>query len=279
MTTGKHSQSSEKRIAFLGRVEHYVNKRPMWTPAEGALLVNGVMLPVEGCADIPDDLAQLEDPVQPATQSQLLGARLLLREYRRDVENGDASQAERITSDEFLKWCKDGDFLPTWTLKLAEFLRHLYFPGDANNQFPLTVEDELATLRMAMAAKALQIPPAAHAVSAAQPAAGAVRQRLPGEVGSVEAARTGPSMPDELAGVKKRERQMRAIEAGADALNFDRRKILDGGKKQIFEWCLNNSDLFGASDYRRNNPFRDAWNDANKAGRVAMANRDRYRRR
>ncbi|WP_147364313.1 hypothetical protein [Burkholderia pseudomallei] len=145
MATGKHSQSSENRIAFLERVEHYVNKSPMWTPAEGALLVNGVMRPVEGCVDIPDKAAQLEDPVQPATQSQLLGARMLLREYRRDVENGDASPAERITSDEFLKWCKDGDFLPTWTLRLAEFLRHLYFPGDANNPFPLTVDDELAT--------------------------------------------------------------------------------------------------------------------------------------
>ncbi|MFM0366005.1 hypothetical protein [Paraburkholderia sediminicola] len=176
MTTGKHSQSSEKRIAFLERVEHYVNKSPMWTPAEGALLVNGVMPPPKGCADIPDAAAQLEDPVQSATQSQLLGARMVLRSYRTDVDNGDASQAERITSDEFLEWCKDGDFLPTWTLKLVEFLRHLYFPGSAHNPFALTVEDELATLRMAMAAKALQIRPQSHAGAAQQPADGVAVQ-------------------------------------------------------------------------------------------------------
>ena len=123
MTTGKYSQPPEKRIAFLERVEHYVNKSPMWTPAEGALLVNGIIPPPKGCMNVPDDAAQIDDPVQPASQGQLLGARMLLRAYRKDVDNG--SPAERITSDEFLKWCQDGDFLSTWTLKLAEFLRHL----------------------------------------------------------------------------------------------------------------------------------------------------------
>lgn len=152
MTRTTRSQPPEKRMAFLERVEHYVNKQPMWTPAEGALLVNGVMPPLKGCTDIPEDASQLEDILLPATQSQLLGARMLLRAYREDIDSGYTSCAERITSDEFLEWCKDGDFLPLWRQKLAEFLRHLYFPGDTHNQFPQTVEDELATLRMAMAA-------------------------------------------------------------------------------------------------------------------------------
>jgi hypothetical protein len=113
----KHSESPEKRVEFLGRVEHYVNKSPMWTHVEGALFVNGVMPPPKGCADIPDDAAQLEDPVPPAAQSQLLGARMLLRVYCKDVENGGASIAERITSDEFLEWGKNG-------ARMATFCRH-----------------------------------------------------------------------------------------------------------------------------------------------------------
>ncbi|MBR8163965.1 hypothetical protein KDW98_22640 [Burkholderia vietnamiensis] len=268
----KYSQSSEKRMAFLERVEHYVNKRPMWTAAEGALLVNGVMPPPKGCADIPDDAAQLEDPVQPATQSQLLGARMLLREYRRDVENGDASQTERITSDEFLEWCKDGDFLPAWTLKLVEFLRHLYFPGDAHNQFPQTVEEELAMLRMVMAAKEMQSALVSHTRAAEPPAVGP----LQADVGSAAVAPPVPAVLGGTIGLKKRELQIRAIEAAADALKFDRKKIRLEGKERIREWCQEHHvDLFGAGK----DPFKDAWQEASKNDRIIIEDRERFRRK
>ncbi|WP_175160581.1 hypothetical protein [Paraburkholderia fynbosensis] len=269
MTTGKHSQSPEKRMAFLERVEHYVNKSPMWTPAEGALLVNGVMPPPKGCKEIPGDAAQLEDPVRPATQSQLLGARSLLDRYRRDVDNGAASQAERITSDEFLEWCKDGDFLATWTPKLAEFLRHLYLPGDAYNQYPQTVEDELAMWRMVMAAKEMQSALISHARAAGPSPVGVVPPSLQADVGSVTEAVSRASLRVETIGLKRREQQIRTILAGARELKFDPLKIPNRGKQELRVWCKQNRlDLFGNGD----DPFDDAWKEARKRNLVSMAN-------
>ncbi|QUP52673.1 hypothetical protein GO998_02350 [Ralstonia syzygii] len=274
----KYSQSSEKRMAFLERVEHYVNKRPMWTPAEGALLVNGVMPLPKGCVDIPDDAAQLEDPMQPATQSQLLGARMLLREYRRDVENGDASQTERITSDEFLEWCKDGDFLPAWTLKLVEFLRHLYFPGDAHNQFPQTVEEELAMLRMVMAAKEMQSALVSHTRAAEPSAAEATPQSSQADVGSGTAAASGTS--DNGFGLLVMEQQIRAIEAGADAKGFNRKAIPRQGKKALLTWCLESyPKLFKSDGKHPDSKFMDAWKEASSQQRIIHKNRSIHAQR
>ena len=81
----KYSHPPAKRAAFLERVEYYVSKRPRWTPAEGALLVNGVIPPPKGCKDIPvagDEFRQLDDPDLPATQSQLGAARYVLEDSK-----------------------------------------------------------------------------------------------------------------------------------------------------------------------------------------------------
>lgn len=73
-------------------------------------------------------------------------------------------------------------------------------------------------------------------------------------------------------GLSKRERQIRAIEAAADAKGFPRKAIPDGGKKTLREYCKSNhADLFGAGD----SPFDDAWKDASPK-RLAMANRAKY---
>ena len=88
-------------------------------------------------------------------------------------------------------------------------------------------------------------------------------------------------MPEELrrlsapadTGLTKRERQIRAIEAAADAMGFQHNAIPDGGKKKLMEYCkAHHRDLFGAGD----NPFMDAWKTASRNDRISMANRSRY---
>lgn len=81
------------------------------------------------------------------------------------------------------------------------------------------------------------------------------------------------SQAEPEAGLTKREQQIRAIEAGADALKYTRTAIPNGGKKAIMEWCKSNhSKLFGVGD----DPFKDAWKEASKAKRVTMANRAKF---
>lgn len=161
-----YSQSPEKRVAFLERVEHYVSKRPRWTPAEGALLVNGVLPPPERCKEIPlteDGLRQLDDPDLPATRDQLNGARYVLKDYRECVEGGDLPSGDDVLSHDFLQWCYDSDKAPWRVVKLPEFLRHIYFPGSFEHPFVMSVADELASLRiMAAAAKELNAQRASH---------------------------------------------------------------------------------------------------------------------
>lgn len=271
MTRTTRSQTPEKRMAFLERVEHYVNRQPMWTPAEGALLVNGVMPPLKGCTDIPEDASQLDDTLLPATQSQLLGARMLLRAYREDVDSGYTSRAERITSDEFLEWCKDGDFLPLWKQKLPEFLRHLYFPGDAHNQFPQTVEDELATLRMAMAAKEIQSVLLSRGGATEPPAAEAVRDSPTANVGSGTATVSGPSMLETL-GPMRRE-QAGTILARIHELRWNPMQVPYKGKSTLRTWCKKNyPGIFGDGD----DPFNDAWKELRRLKLVFMADHGRF---
>lgn len=94
------------------------------------------------------------------------------------------------------------------------------------------------------------------------------------EVGSVGTATLAKSLvADNPGGLKKRERQIQAIEAGADVLQFDRKKIPDSGKKAIRAWCKeNHADLFGVAE----SSFDDAWKAARKSDRVAMAHLDKF---
>ncbi|WP_414449814.1 hypothetical protein AB4851_28795 [Burkholderia sp. 22PA0099] len=148
------SQLARKRVEFLERVEYYINKRAYWTPAEGVLLVTGVIPPLGKCTEIPgedSDVRQLDDPDVPATPRQLQFATRLLDEYREDVRHGTMPRDE-IVSDDFLKWCNaTGE--ASWNVpKLLEFMRHIYPAGSYHHHFALSVADELAALKLLAAA-------------------------------------------------------------------------------------------------------------------------------
>jgi len=75
------------------------------------------------------------------------------------------------------------------------------------------------------------------------------------------------------AGLTKREQQIRAIEAVADLLGYERQQVPDGGKAVIRERCLSEyGHLFGGGK----DPFLDAWKEASKTDRVVMFNRDKF---
>ncbi|MFM0025298.1 hypothetical protein PQR70_03325 [Paraburkholderia madseniana] len=153
----KYSQSPQKRVEFLERVEFYVNQRPKWTPADGALLVNGLIPSQQGSKDIPEsegDARQLDDPDLPATHQQLRGARCVLQDYLDHVKDGDLPAGDEVLSDDFLKWCEDSDQAAWHVPKLPEFLRHLYFPGTNKHPFALSVTDELASLKLTIKGEA-----------------------------------------------------------------------------------------------------------------------------
>lgn len=118
--------------------------RAEWTPAEGALLVNGVLPPDKRCLDVPLAANRLDAPTLPATQGQLQGATMVLRDYHDHVRTGDMPGSINVTPDAFLVWCKDSDQMPAWVPMLGEFLRHLYASGTNNTQ---TVDEELTLLR------------------------------------------------------------------------------------------------------------------------------------
>lgn len=123
--------------------------------------------------------------------------------------------------------------------------------------------------------------PALHSMEPAETYAAMVNEFAESLIGpptrnSVRAIKTGhwsnatPLAPDP--GLTKRERQIRAIEAAADANGFPRNAVPDGGKKVLREYCkARHSELFGAGD----SPFNDAWKEASP-GRVAMAKRATY---
>jgi hypothetical protein len=81
------------------------------------------------------------------------------------------------------------------------------------------------------------------------------------------------SAASEDAGLSKRERQIRAIEAAADRLGYPRLSIPKGGKKAIQEKCkASYPDLFGVG----NDPFLDAWSKGVADARIRTANHDTY---
>lgn len=153
--SSKISQLPAARLAFLELVARHV-KRDTWTSAEGAMLISGA-LPPPKATEIPNDAPQLEDPAKPATQSQMLEASAVLRNYREDVENGDMPLGDSVSPVEFLEWC-EGDRRARYAEKLPEFLRHIY-TLESYPRFTQTPEDELLTLRKAIAAEVQLKPP------------------------------------------------------------------------------------------------------------------------
>lgn len=104
----------------------------------------------------------------------------------------------------------------------------------------------------------------------------ALQTSMEAAVPTAEASQTGAKAARPDAGLTKRERQIRAIEATADAMNFPRLDVPAGGKTAIKDGCkARYPDLFGAGD----DPFLDAWKEASKTGRVGMTDRDKFARR
>lgn len=62
-----------------------------WTPAQGVLLVAGVMAPL-GCQDIPSEAISLIDPTTPATEKQLSDARKILDELREGWDENEETR-------------------------------------------------------------------------------------------------------------------------------------------------------------------------------------------
>ncbi len=74
--------------------------------------------------------------------------------------------------------------------------------------------------------------------------------------------------PAEIAG--RREKQIAKILQTAVLLKYDPLKIPDGGKSKIKTECLKQPDIF------TNDSFDHAWKAAGKAGKVCMANKEKY---
>ncbi|MDR6409732.1 UNVERIFIED_ORG: hypothetical protein ABIC62_002441 [Burkholderia sp. 1595] len=95
----------------------------------------------------------------------------------------------------------------------------------------------------------------------------------PSAAASVGATEAMPAPSPADGALSKRERQIRAIEATADALGVSHLRIPTGGKQRIKSECKKNyADLFGVGD----DPFREAWQDAVSQSRIRMANHDKF---
>lgn len=89
---------------------------------------------------------------------------------------------------------------------------------------------------------------------------------------------TSPSEND--SGLTTLERQIRAIEAGADALNFNRKAIKRGEKKKLLYWCHeHHHELFKSNSKRGDSKFLEAWQEASNRNRIISKNRDTYANR
>lgn len=95
------------------------------------------------------------------------------------------------------------------------------------------------------------------------------------KVGAVTTITPAPAAPPSDAGLSKRERQIRTIEAESDLLGYERQQIATGCKTTLRNICKEkNPLLFGAG----NDPFNDAWNDAihSSPPRLRMAEHNKF---
>ncbi|CBJ36694.1 protein of unknown function [Ralstonia solanacearum CMR15] len=89
----------------------------------------------------------------------------------------------------------------------------------------------------------------------------------------VDSAPRGPR--DDASKLSKRERQISVVEEMADKLGYQRLQVPDGGQTAIRKLCNERTDLFSGG-YEQ---FRDVWKDAVEAGRIRMANHNRFARK
>ena len=99
----------------------------VWTPAMGAMLVNGVQ-PVVGCTDVPSNAPKLGSPADLATQGQLSHARHVLERWNLVDDDEEDSPSSEVEPLEFLEWCEDASSF--WTSHLEYFLVQYRVPTD-----------------------------------------------------------------------------------------------------------------------------------------------------
>ena len=79
--------------------------------------------------------------------------------------------------------------------------------------------------------------------------------------------------PEGTGGKTKRERQILAILEAIKACGHSNLRVPYGGKKEVMSRCKETRpDLFGSGD----DPFKDAWKEASKAGRLSVQGKARY---
>ncbi|MDR6474600.1 hypothetical protein J2778_002094 [Paraburkholderia graminis] len=100
----------------------------------------------------------------------------------------------------------------------------------------------------------------------------------PGQSSQKDEGRASPAEDD--SGLTTLEEQIRAIEAGADALNLKRKAIERGEKKKLLTWCLEHRpELFESNSERGDSKFMEAWKKASRQDRIISKHRGTYANR
>ena len=285
-TIRANQQQSTERITFLQRVQKYVG-RPMWTPAEGCLLINGV-IPPESCVVIPSVGHQLEDPTTGASEKQLASAKQLLQEYhwrlnwsRRQFRDWKTrSTGDLVSPSDFLRWCSDigqGSLRPMPFF--PEFIRHIHRCGEGKNPFRQTVEEEIATLEDAFVGGLVRSSPVAQSTLPESNAQQEPVRSEPCQDAALESSQSvsaGETMRARRPPGPRRRKQYQALETAVLVHGYPPKEIPKGGKQEIKRWCQeNHPKLFSQSD----STFDDIWQDALDAGQVRMADHELHSNR
>jgi prophage regulatory protein len=115
----KDSQDSPQTLADMvikgGQInsimERYLSMRT-WTPAMGALLINGV-IPEDRCMSIPKNAIGLDNTELPERHPRLIAAQKLLDLFH-DYEEGDVQSTE-IRPIDFYIWCDESSIDTVWS--------------------------------------------------------------------------------------------------------------------------------------------------------------------
>lgn len=160
------------------------------------------------------------------------------------------------------------DVFGRWSKALSDAIeRGAIAVTDASHKQMLSHADVLAWCAQRGCAWPLAAPDA-------QPAGKPDATPLSGQ--QVQRADSVPRGPrDDASNLSKRERQINVVEEMADKLGYPRLQVPDGGQAAIRKLCNERTDLFSGG-YEQ---FRDVWKDAVVAGRIKMANHNRFARK
>ena len=187
----------------------------------------------------------------------------------------DAEAREIVSVDPFLSQDRMAIAAPRWLLSAEAHRKWRIKITHALIDGQLTLLDFGSKLPVPLPAEAIAAA-AEFGPTAAQLAAGIYTPaRLsPAELLATNAKAVVTSVASD-AGLSKRERQIQAIEASAQAAGYDPLNIPDGGKTKLRGQCMESRpDLFGAGE----TPFNGAWKDATEMvpPRIRMANHNKY---